>query len=339
MNNYIDDPILKFLKSLEFINSDSNIKFNYKIYVKDKSIYLYDDAIKLWQEIEINELNNMIIDFFNLNNVTCQDTALVLEEILTVIEIKIKTLNFCMNKKQNMIPIRDGKIIDCENKIIRTRTSDDLFSFELNVFYDEGFNLSETETFFENYNIEHYNTKSSILTTFYKLFTNTCEKKIINFIGEKGTGKKDLLHIFSSFYSPDEISSNFKHVDSKIQFFCLKNKNHEQAGIMKQLVSYDYLISWNEFENKMFKRDFNILYSSNDSPSDPGLQSRIKTIALKKELQKNVEQKLNTKVFINNNINEIFTYIIKYNLGEIKTYEIHNIDKSEESVDEILIKI
>lgn len=73
-----------------------------------------------------------------------------------------------LNSKSNELPIKGGKIIDLKTKVVRERTRDDLFSFELEVDYIKDCDYSRVLAFFSSICVNSQNQTDNELVDYHK---------------------------------------------------------------------------------------------------------------------------------------------------------------------------
>lgn len=108
-----------------------------------------------------------------------------------------KNFESLLNAKPNELPIKNKKIIDLKTKLIRERTKDDLFSFELNIDYIQSCDYTNVIQFFNDICLRDEHLVDYMKRFFgYAMTGEILDRSLHIFWGNGKNGKSTIMDIF-----------------------------------------------------------------------------------------------------------------------------------------------
>jgi putative DNA primase/helicase len=108
-----------------------------------------------------------------------------------------KNFESLLNAKPNELPIKNKKIIDLKTKLVRERTKDDKFSFELNIDYIQSCDYTNVIQFFNDICLQDQDLVDYLKRFFgYAMTGEISDRSLHIFWGNGKNGKSTIMDIF-----------------------------------------------------------------------------------------------------------------------------------------------
>jgi P4 family phage/plasmid primase-like protien len=240
-----------------------------------------------------------------------------------------------LNSKSNELPIKGGKIIDMKTKVVRDRTRDDLFSFELEVDYINACDYSNVIRFFSdicngNQDLVDYHKRF----WGYSMTGEISDRSLHILYGVGRNGKSTLIDIFQKvlgnkyFVScSDKVIMNKDNSSSTspelvrlmgARFAVLSETGKEEelnATRIKSITGGDNIVARGLYQDEVqFKLQSTLAMLTNNKPifdvKDQAMLDRIKLIPFLARFDNTPENREYINELMNNCLDEFFSWFV-----------------------------